>query len=121
MMAIYHWFADSQRSLDFLKSIALKVKGDEDKSAYAMAHIECAHYKLILSDLEGAEEGIKEVEKLLDGLSGIESIVNANFYRVSADYHKVILFSCIQLLLTLVRLKQITHCTIKIHCFICRV
>lgn len=61
-------------------------------SAYVLAVTEAAHIKLVLADLEGCKTDIETCEKILEGGSGdyggTEPIVNASFYRVSADYFK---------------------------------
>jgi len=51
--------------------------------------MEAAHYKLIINDIEGCIASMDECEKILDDLPEIEPVINASFYKVSADYFKV--------------------------------
>jgi len=52
--------------------------------------MEAAHYKLIINDVEGCKAAMEECEKILDDLPETEPVINASFYRVSANYYKVI-------------------------------
>ena len=52
--------------------------------------MEAAHYKLIINDIEGCKAAMEESEKILDDLPETEPVINASFYRVSANYYKVI-------------------------------
>jgi len=52
--------------------------------------MEAAHYKLIINDIEGCKAAMDECEKILDDLPETEPVINASFYRVSANYYKVI-------------------------------
>jgi len=51
--------------------------------------MEGAHYKLLIGDLTGCKAAIDECEKILDEISGIDTVINATYYRVAADYYKV--------------------------------
>jgi 26S proteasome regulatory subunit N9 len=50
--------------------------------------MEAAHIKLLLTKLDDCKADIDSCEKLLDQIPGTEPIINASFYRVSADYYK---------------------------------
>ncbi len=53
--------------------------------------MEGAHYKLVVGDFEDCKETMEQCEKILEGLTNVEPVINASFYRVSADYYKVLL------------------------------
>ncbi len=82
--------SDAKLSQEFLASHTEKLKGYKNaKDAYVLSTMETAHYKLINKDMEGCKAAIDECEKALEQLSGVETIINASFYRVAADYYKV--------------------------------
>ena len=66
----------------------LKEQQSASKEAYVLAIMETAHYKLSTGDVDGCKESIDESEKLLDQLPSIDPVINASFYRVSADYYE---------------------------------
>lgn len=81
---------DPKKSLDFLSSRAAKLAEKADaKDAYVLASMETAHYRLVVGDYDGCKKTMDECEKVLDELQGVDPIMNASFYRVSADYYKV--------------------------------
>lgn len=49
-----------------------------------------AHAKLVYGDLEGTKKDMDAAWKTLDQLEGVDNAVNASYYRVAADYYKVI-------------------------------
>lgn len=49
-----------------------------------------AHAKLVYGDLEGTKKDMDTAWKTLDQLEGVDNAVNASYYRVAADYYKVI-------------------------------
>jgi 26S proteasome regulatory subunit N9 len=61
----------------------------EAKDAFVLAKMEAAHYRLITGDADGCKKAIDECAKILETLPSVEPIINASFYRVSADYYKV--------------------------------
>ncbi|KAJ3035338.1 26S proteasome regulatory subunit [Rhizophlyctis rosea] len=80
---------DPSQSLAFISQQVEKLKGkSENKDAYVLATMEAAHYKLLSGDLPGSKSAIDECEKILDEIPGTETVINASFYRVSADYYK---------------------------------
>ncbi|RKO92566.1 hypothetical protein BDK51DRAFT_11630, partial [Blyttiomyces helicus] len=80
---------DPAAALLFLTSQADKLKDESSaKEAYVLATMEAAHYKLVALDLDGCKAAIDECEKLLEEIPGTETVINASFYRVSADYYK---------------------------------
>ena len=83
---------DPKNSIAFLEKASKKV---EDKDAYVLCVMEAAHFKLLLRDMEGTKAAMEECEKILDLLDGVDPIIHASFYRVSADYNKVCLLACV--------------------------
>lgn len=82
--------ADAKSSQEFLARHTEKLKGNKNaKDAYVLAAMETAHYKLINKDMGGCKAAIDECEKVLEQLNSVETIINASFYRVAADYYKV--------------------------------
>ncbi|KAJ3331925.1 26S proteasome regulatory subunit [Blyttiomyces sp. JEL0837] len=80
---------DPEKSLAFLFIQVERLKDDaEHKEAFVLATMECAHIKLLLNDLEGCKTDIDQCEKILDDLPATDPVINASFYRVSADYYK---------------------------------
>lgn len=81
---------DPKKALVFLAPRCSKLSELSDsKDAYVLAIMETAHYKLMVGDYEGCKAAMEECEKVLDDLVGHDPAINANFYRVSADYYKV--------------------------------
>jgi 26S proteasome regulatory subunit N9 len=79
--------ADPQAAISFLETIASKVEANKD--AYVLAVMEAAHFKLALHNLEATKVAMEECETILDTLAGVDPVIHASFYRVSADYNKV--------------------------------
>ncbi len=76
----------------FLDSYASKLSADANhRDAFVLATMEAAHYKLVIGDTQGCKDSINASEKILDSLNNVPSIINATYYRVSADYFKIIL------------------------------
>jgi 26S proteasome regulatory subunit N9 len=50
--------------------------------------MEVAHYKLLTGKIEECKADIEECEKIQEKLLSTDPIINASFYRVSADYYK---------------------------------
>jgi 26S proteasome regulatory subunit N9 len=83
---------DQKQALTFLLEHEEKMKGDKNaQDAYALVKMETAHYKLATGDIDGCKLAIQESEVILDQLPGVHTSINATFYRVSADYYKIIL------------------------------
>ena len=81
---------DPAQSLTFLSTKATKLADSpDDLAALILASMEAAHWQLITGDAEACKESIDKCEKLQEGLPGVEPVINASFYRVSADYYKV--------------------------------
>lgn len=79
----------SKDSLEFLCPFAAKVKGDKNSlDAYVFISMELAHFKLLTGKIEDCKADIDECEKIQDKLLTTDPIINASFYRVSADYYK---------------------------------
>ncbi|KAI9019738.1 hypothetical protein DFJ74DRAFT_644064 [Hyaloraphidium curvatum] len=82
-------FSDPAESLAFLSTKAEKLKDSaDDLPAHILATMEAAHWQLITGDAEKCKESIDKCEKLQEQLPGVEPVINASFYRVSADYYK---------------------------------
>ncbi len=99
--------ADPAAALAFLQSVHSRLanptfQGDpEDLSkpfnpppppaaeAYALSHSAIAYAQLLNGDLPNSKASLEACEKILSGLDGIEPMVNASYYEVSADYYKV--------------------------------
>ncbi|KAK9463673.1 uncharacterized protein V1516DRAFT_668415 [Lipomyces oligophaga] len=81
--------SDKTEALDFMNELAGKVDDPTSKDAYAYALIETARVKLQLGDLEGARSTIDSANGILEKFDTIDSVINAAFYSVSADYYKV--------------------------------
>jgi 26S proteasome regulatory subunit N9 len=83
---------DQKQALAFLLEHEEKMKGDKNaQDAFALVKMETAHYKLATGDVDGCKLAIQESEVILDRLPGAHTSINATFYRVSADYYKIIL------------------------------
>jgi hypothetical protein len=117
---------DSRTAIQFLESIAKKV--EDEKEAYVLAVMEAAHFKLVLNEMQGTRDAVEECEKILDALPGVDPVVHASFYRVSADYHKVrfcysigtrsrTCHALFYLYLFCCRPKHSMHNSTKMHCF----
>ncbi|KAJ3413548.1 26S proteasome regulatory subunit [Chytridiales sp. JEL 0842] len=80
---------DPSKALEFLTALADRLKDKPDHlDAHILSTMEAAHIKLLLKDLEGCKSDIEKSEKLLEKITSIEPVINASFYRVSADYYK---------------------------------
>ncbi|CAG8704177.1 114_t:CDS:2, partial [Acaulospora colombiana] len=62
---------------------------DEYPQAYALVLATVAHAKLLFADVLGSRADLEEAGKLLEGVDGVDKSVNAAFYEVKADYHKL--------------------------------
>lgn len=81
--------ADSAQALAFLETISGKVDTPETQDAHVYAQIEIARVKLVLEDYKGARELLDAAGKQLDLLDAVDPIINAAFYSVNAEYHKL--------------------------------
>ncbi|KAJ3353936.1 26S proteasome regulatory subunit [Entophlyctis luteolus] len=80
---------DPAASLAFLNKQVVRLKDQpENRDSYVLAAMEAAHIKLVSNDLDGCKDGIDECEKILNDLPAVEPVINASFYRVSADFYK---------------------------------
>lgn len=57
--------------------------------AYCLNLSSIAYAQLLLGDLPACKKTLDECEKLLGEQDTVEPIVNAGFYGVAGDYHKV--------------------------------
>ncbi|KAI8057677.1 hypothetical protein BDF22DRAFT_661921 [Syncephalis plumigaleata] len=74
-------------AIQFLMDIASKVDRDETRQAHVQAVMEAAHYRLGLGDLDECKKAMDTCEAVLEGC-GVQTAVNASFYRVCSDYYK---------------------------------
>ncbi|KAL7749532.1 26S proteasome regulatory subunit [Sorochytrium milnesiophthora] len=100
-LAVARCIGDQSKAIDFLTRLGNKVKPPAPKendiaqpvnleslSAYTLAVIESAHYKLLAGELEAVASDIATCQKQLESVDNIDTRVSAAFYRVSADYYK---------------------------------
>lgn len=110
-VAVSQRFSDASEALDFLSSLADKLKPmppnteekqnsisrpagaltkklETDPSAYVLAKMSAAHFCLLLGKTADIEAAIHECRTILDGLDEVDTSVRAGFYRVAGDYHK---------------------------------
>lgn len=81
---------DPQAQLGFLSALLSRIDADKAKEAYVLLLANIAHAKLVYGDLEGTKKDMDTAWKTLDQLEGVDNAVNASYYRVAADYYKVI-------------------------------
>jgi 26S proteasome regulatory subunit N9 len=87
---VFRTKTDPTKALEFLTPLLDQLKDEpHSQDAYALILAESSLYKLKLQQLEDCKEGLKACEKVLEGLTSSDPIINASFYRVSADYYKV--------------------------------
>ncbi|KAG8832858.1 26S proteasome regulatory subunit [Serendipita sp. 399] len=80
---------ESQDHLKFLIALKDKIPVAEHPQAHAFVLASLAHAKLLFADVLGSRADLEEAGSLLEGVDGVERSVNAAFYEVKADYHKV--------------------------------
>ncbi|KAK9469836.1 hypothetical protein V1512DRAFT_257125 [Lipomyces arxii] len=81
-------FEDKKEALEFMSAVATKVDTPETKDAFVYAKIECARVKLQLGDVDYARSVMDDATVLLDQFDTVDSVINAAFYSVNADYFK---------------------------------
>lgn len=81
---------DPQAQLGFLSALLSRIDADKSKEAYVLLLANIAHAKLVYGDLEGTKKDMDAAWKTLDQLEDVDNAVNASYYRVAADYYKVI-------------------------------
>ncbi|GBE87060.1 Probable 26S proteasome regulatory subunit [Sparassis crispa] len=74
--------------LAFLTDLLSRVNTEKSPEAHVLLLATLAHAKLLYGDLEGTKTDIDGAWKILDELSGVDSMVNAAYYGVAADYYK---------------------------------
>ncbi|KAG8797762.1 26S proteasome regulatory subunit [Serendipita sp. 411] len=80
---------ESQDHLKFLIALKDKIPVAEHAQAHAYVLASLAHGKLLFADVLGSRADLEEAGKLLEGVDGVDRSVNAAFYEVKADYHKL--------------------------------
>lgn len=84
--------ADPATHLQFLTSLLSRVNTDDAPEAHVLLLSSLAYAKLVYGDLEGTLADKDKAGKILDDLDGVDPSVNAAYYSIAADYHKV----CVQ-------------------------
>ncbi|ORY48062.1 PCI-domain-containing protein [Rhizoclosmatium globosum] len=80
---------DPKAALAFLEKHAARLRDNKDaKDAYVLATMEAAHMRLVTGDFVGCKAAIDESEATLNSLPHSDTVINAAFYRVAADYYK---------------------------------
>ncbi|KAI8611148.1 hypothetical protein BC830DRAFT_1246036 [Chytriomyces sp. MP71] len=80
---------DPTQSLAFLNIQVDRLRdAAEERGPFVLAAMEAAHIKLVSGDFEGCRASIDQCEAILNSLTSVETVVNASFYRVAADYYK---------------------------------
>jgi len=77
-----------QRHVDFLADLGSRIDKDTSQEAHVMLLSHIAHAKLLYGDLEGTKSDMDNAWKILDTIDSVESVVNAAYYSVAADYYK---------------------------------
>jgi 26S proteasome regulatory subunit N9 len=83
---------DPQTQLIFLKSILSRIDAETSQEAYVLLLANIAYAKLVYGELEGTKTDMDTAWKTLDQLEGVDTAVNASYYKVAADYYKVRIF-----------------------------
>lgn len=81
--------ADPATHLQFLTSLLSRVNTDDAPEAHVLLLSSLAYAKLVYGDLEGTLADKDKAGKILDDLDGVDPSVNAAYYSIAADYHKV--------------------------------
>lgn len=81
---------DDKERLAFLQSLADKVNKPASQDAYVYATVAAASVQLQLRDFPDARKKLDESEQILDSFDTVETVVHASFYRVNAEYYKVL-------------------------------
>lgn len=74
--------------------MAAKINKTAAQDAYVYALVSIAGVQLQLGALDDARKNLDECEAQLEQFDYVETMVHAAFYRVSADYHKVLTITC---------------------------
>ncbi|GAM84928.1 hypothetical protein ANO11243_029300 [Dothideomycetidae sp. 11243] len=74
--------------LTFLTTLSKDVNKPSSQDAYVYALSAVASVQLVLSETAAARSTLDSCETILDTFDSVESVVHANFYRVSADYYQ---------------------------------
>ncbi|KAH7911865.1 hypothetical protein BJ138DRAFT_1149655 [Hygrophoropsis aurantiaca] len=77
-----------QTQLAFLTSLLSRIDAEKSQEAYVLLLANIAHTKLVFGDLEGTKTDMDKAWKTLDQLEGVDTSVNASYYKVAADYYK---------------------------------
>ena len=81
-------FPDAATSRTFLEGLRAKVQG-RSAEAHALLLAELGQLLLDAKEVDRCRKNLTEAEALLDTLPGLEPVVHASFYRVSANVDKV--------------------------------
>lgn len=80
-------YSDLKSRMNFLAQVEEAVKGDVE--AHTFLSSEIAFLKLQLDEIEEGKKLLDECQKVLDGVSSVDSIVYSSFYRAYSEYNKI--------------------------------
>ncbi|OAX34906.1 hypothetical protein K503DRAFT_411159 [Rhizopogon vinicolor AM-OR11-026] len=89
-----------QTQLVFLNSILLRIDAETSQEAYVLLLANIAYAKLVYGDLEGTKTDMDTAWKTLDRLEGVDTAVNASYYKAKAEYapyykHSLLYLACV--------------------------
>jgi 26S proteasome regulatory subunit N9 len=85
-ITISQYITDPRAAMEFMQMIADKVKGDVQAHVLALSVV--ANMKLRAGLLDECKDTLEQSKAMLEGVAGVDAVVNATHYRVWADYHK---------------------------------
>jgi len=80
---------DPKASIEFYKGIIGKLNQNVDKEAYALLLTQIAFLELSLEQLDQTKQDLDKVGTTLEAITGADSDVYSNYYRVLALYYKI--------------------------------
>ncbi|KAJ2779968.1 26S proteasome regulatory subunit [Coemansia javaensis] len=72
----------------FMERVADEVNKPDSQEAYALASLECAHFRLLLNDLDATRDALEKCQAMVESFAHVDPVIYASFYRVCADYYK---------------------------------
>lgn len=69
---------------------AKQLTGAQGSALVVYVTMEAAHYLMLSGDLAGTKRAIEECAETAESLAGVDPIILASYYRVCADYYKVV-------------------------------
>jgi len=80
---------DSNEAITFLQSALDKLNQDVDKEAYALCLTQIAFLRLRLNQMDETKQNLDKIGSILDNITGADTLVYSNYYRVLALYFKL--------------------------------